>query len=91
MNPKPGYLTTEFWQTTLLHVISIVTVLSSAQGWAFNVDKFAGIIPVAALIASGVAQFAYSHSRGVVKAAEPSVVPATAPAAIANGVPPFQP
>ena len=88
---KPGIKTTEFWSTVLFHVITVVSLVLTATGSAFDTSKLNALVPVAALIASGAAQAFYSLSRAKVKAAPVAVaeVPAPAPVADGNLVPPF--
>lgn len=65
MDPKPGYTTTEFWSTILVHAITIVTVLFTN----FNSDKLSALVPLGAFFMSALAQAYYSHSRGATKVA----------------------
>jgi hypothetical protein len=65
MDPKPGYLTTEFWGTMLTHVITIVLLFNAN----LNSDKLSALVPMASLLMSGLAQAWYSHSRGHAKVA----------------------
>lgn len=68
MDPKPGYTTTEFWSTMLLHMFSGVAVLASLfTHTPFDARGLQPLIPVAALVMSGIAQAYYSHSRAHVK------------------------
>lgn len=68
MDPKPGYLTSEFWSTQILHVITAVITISSLMGHTpFDANGLQPLVPVAALIMSGIAQAVYSHSRAHVK------------------------
>lgn len=66
---KPGYLTTEFWTTLLMHVLTVVATVMTFTGHTLDKDHFAALIPVGALIGSSVAQLAYSLSRSRTKAA----------------------
>lgn len=68
MDPKPGYTTTEFWSTMILHALTgVVTVLSLVGHTPFDASGLQPLIPVAALVMSGLAQAFYSHSRAKVK------------------------
>lgn len=65
---KPGYLTTEFWQTNLVHLFAAVSSLLVF----FNVNLshltvIQGLIPLGALAASLIAQTAYNNKRAAVK------------------------
>ena len=66
---KPGFKTTEFWQTTLLHVLTAVVVIASTFGYHIDSVRWEPLIPAAALIASALAQAFYSTSRATVKVA----------------------
>ena len=66
---KPGFKTTEFWQTTLLHALTAVVVIASTFGYHIDSVKLQPLIPVGALIASAIAQAFYSASRASVKVA----------------------
>lgn len=73
---RPGYLTTEFWTTVLIQLVAAITSIASLfTHTPFDATGLQPLIPVAALVAAGLAQALYSHSRGKVKAT-----------AIANGV-----
>lgn len=67
--PKPGYLTTEFWTTLFVHILTLLALVFTLSGHTLKTDKFAALIPSAAVIASAVAQLAYSQSRAKTKAA----------------------
>lgn len=92
---KPGIKTTEFWTTVLVHLITVATVILSATGSSFDTSKLNALVPVAAMIASGIVQSFYSASRGRVKAAPTpntaTVTDVAAPVAAATTdlVPPF--
>ena len=66
---KPGFKTTEFWQTTMLHVLTAFIVIASTFGYHIDSVKWEPLIPAAALIASAIAQAFYSVSRASVKVA----------------------
>jgi hypothetical protein len=67
---RPGYLTTEFWTTVLVQVVSAISVFASLfTHTPFDASGLQPLIPVAAVIAAGLAQSFYSHSRGKVKQA----------------------
>lgn len=65
MDPKAGYLTTEFWSTMLMHAITVALLFDTS----LNSDKLSALVPVASLLMSGLAQAWYSHSRGHAKVA----------------------
>lgn len=71
-DPKPGYLTTEFWTTAFIHLLSLIALVWTLSGHTLKTDHFAAVIPSAAVIASAVAQLAYSQSRAKTKAAHVS-------------------
>ena len=64
---KPGWATTEFWQTSIVHVIAAVVALGTVFHTHFNLNGLQAIVPSLALVASAVAQGVYSHSRATVK------------------------
>jgi hypothetical protein len=62
--PPPGWTTSEFWGTLLVHVIAVVTiVLTFTTGSSQGVEGTEAIIPVAALLMSGVAHAVYVRGR----------------------------
>lgn len=65
---KPGWTTTEFWQTVFVHAISAVVALGTVIHTNFNLNGLQAIVPAVALVASAIAQSVYSHSRATVKA-----------------------
>ncbi len=87
---KPGFVTSEFWSTVFVHLLSVVALVLSSTGHVFDSTKLDSLVPVAALIASGIAQSFYSLSRGKVKAAVVTADPAVVNVPVAdNEVPPF--
>lgn len=63
MTPTPGYKTTEFALTMLVHLLTVLVqanVLAADSPWA----------KIASLVLSALAQFGYTVSRGSVKSAE---------------------
>lgn len=69
---KPGYLTTEFWTTVIFQVVTSVVALAALFGHNLDGSSFQPFVGVGALLAAGIAQAVYSHSRGKVKAAASS-------------------
>jgi hypothetical protein len=59
MDPKAGYLSTEFWTTLLVHVAAIASLFLDVEP----------MVSVAALAAAGVSQALYSLSRSQAKVA----------------------
>jgi DMSO reductase anchor subunit len=66
---KPGWTTTEFWQTMIVHLIAAVIALGTVFHTNFNLNGLQAIVPAVAVIASAIAQSMYSHSRASVKSA----------------------
>ena len=66
---KPGWTTTEFWQTLIVHLIAAVIALGTVFHTNFNLNGLQAIVPAVAVIASAIAQSMYSHSRASVKSA----------------------
>jgi hypothetical protein len=64
---KPGWTTTEFWQTVFVHVVAGVVALGTVFHTDFNLNGLQAIVPTIALVASALAQSVYSHSRATVK------------------------
>jgi hypothetical protein len=64
---KPGWTTTEFWQTLIVHVIAAVVALGTVFHTHFNLNGLQAVVPSVALVASAVAQSVYNHSRAAVK------------------------
>jgi hypothetical protein len=65
---KPGWTTTEFWQTMLVHVFAAVVALGTIFHTHFNLNGIQAAVPSVAMFASAVAQAVYSRSRATVKA-----------------------
>lgn len=65
---KPGWTTTEFWQTLLVHAIAAFVALGTVFHTHFNLNGLQAIVPAVALFASAVAQSVYNRSRATVKA-----------------------
>jgi hypothetical protein len=66
---KPGWTTTEFWQTLIVHLIAAVLALGTVFHTNFKLNGLQAIVPAVAVIASAIAQSVYSHSRASVKSA----------------------
>ena len=66
---EPGWTTTEFYQTLIVHLVAVAVAIGTIFKPGFNLDGVQAIIPAAALAASAVAQAAYSLSRSRVKSA----------------------
>jgi len=64
---KPGWTTSEFWQTLLVHAIAAAVALGTVFHTHFNLNGLQAIVPSVALFASAVSQAVYSHSRAMVK------------------------
>jgi len=64
---KPGWTTSEFWQTVFVHAIAAVVALGTVFHTHFNLNGLQAIVPAIAIFASAVAQSVYSHSRATVK------------------------
>lgn len=64
---KPGWTTTEFWTTLLIHIIAAVVALGTVFHTHFNLNGLQAIVPTVALVAAALAQSMYSHSRAAVK------------------------
>jgi hypothetical protein len=64
---KPGYQTTEFWQTLLVNVIALLALFGVHV--AASDDVLHAIAVIAALLASAVVTHGYTLGRSRVKAA----------------------
>lgn len=65
---KPGYLTTEFWQTNLVHLFAAVSsLLVFLNVNIAHLTTIQGLIPMVAIGASLLAQTAYNNKRANVK------------------------
>ena len=64
---KPGWTTSEFWQTLLVHAIAAAVALGTVFHTHFDLNGLQAVVPAVAVFASAVAQSMYSHSRAVVK------------------------
>lgn len=76
MHLKPGYRTTEFWGTIIVHLFALIGIV-----YGIDTTKYEPLIPALALVASSVAQSAYSIARARTKGAV-AVSNATAPATV---------
>jgi hypothetical protein len=88
---KPGWTTTEFWQTLIVHLIAAVVALGTVFHTNFNLNGLQAIVPAVAVVASAIAQSMYSHSRASVKSAaqaagaQAKIATAAIPASPATG------
>lgn len=61
--PRPGWTTTEFWTTTLVHVTGLVATILVLTGHGEDLGAAEAAIPVIALIVSGALSYGYSRHR----------------------------
>lgn len=62
--PRPGWTTTEFWTTALVHVLGAVATLLVILGRGDEgLGTAEAAIPIVALIVSGALSYGYSRSR----------------------------
>jgi len=66
---KPGWTTTEFYQTLLVNVIAAIVAIVTIFKTNFNLNGVQAAVPAVALGAATVAQVCYTFSRAKVKAA----------------------
>jgi hypothetical protein len=66
---KPGWTTTEFWQTLLVQALTASVAIGAMFKSNFNLNGVQAVVPAVAVLAAALAQAYYSHSRAVVKAA----------------------
>lgn len=66
---KPGWTTTEFYQSLLLQVVAVVVAIVTIFRPDFNLDSFQALIPMIAVALAAIAQIAYTISRTKVKVA----------------------
>ena len=66
---KPGWTTSEFWQTLLVQAITAIIAIGSMFKSNFNLNGVQAVVPAIAVLAAAVAQAFYSHARAVVKSA----------------------
>lgn len=85
-NIKGGFRTTEFWTTMFLHLLSAITVILTLTGHSFDSEKLQPLVPMAAMLASGLAQAYYSHSRSSLKAVALTTTPVAT--TVVNNIPP---
>jgi predicted alpha-1,6-mannanase (GH76 family) len=64
---KPGWTTTEFWQTLIVHLLVAIVALGTVFHAHWNLDGLQAIVPAVAVMASALAQGFYTHSRATVK------------------------
>ncbi len=66
--PRPGWTTTEFWSTTLVHVLGVVaTVLVVSGRGDEGIGAAEAAVPIVALIVSGVLTLGYTRARSRAK------------------------
>jgi hypothetical protein len=70
---KPGWTTTEFWQTLVVHAMAAIVALGTVFHTHFNLNGLQAVVPSVALVASAVAQGVYSRSRATVKSSAQAV------------------
>lgn len=88
LDPKPGYLTTEFWITLLTVGITAVVSLAALFGHTIDKDHLLAIVPALAPVAAGIAALAYSMTRAKVKTAHYAALAqlnTPAPAVVSHG------
>lgn len=63
--PKPGFTTSEFWATVLVHAISVLAIVLDLLhvNWSHGLSTVEAAVPVLALAISGLLQAAYSDHR----------------------------
>ena len=66
---KPGWTTTEFYQSLLLQVAAVVVAIVTIIRPDFNLDSFQALVPVISVALAAIAQIAYTISRTKVKVA----------------------
>jgi hypothetical protein len=66
---KPGWATTEFYQTLLVNVIAGIVAIVTIFKTNFNLNGVQAAVPAVALAAATIAQTYYALSRARVKAA----------------------
>ena len=66
---KPGWTTTEFYQTLLVNVIAAIVAIVTLFKTNFNLNGVQAAVPAVALAAATVSQAFYTLSRAKVKAA----------------------
>lgn len=66
---KPGYTTTEFWQTLFVSVLAAVVALGTLWRNGFDLSGVQSLVPALAVIAAAIGQAVYSRSRAAVKVA----------------------
>src|SRR5258708_12942475 len=87
---KPGWTTTEFWQTLLVQAIAAFVTLGTVFHTHFRLNGLQAVVPAVATFAAAVAQSVYSHSRATVKAAA-QTAGVMAQTANSGPSPPFEP
>lgn len=94
LDPKPGYLTTEFWVTILTVAFSILATFATLFGKTINKDGLLALVPTLAPLAAGVAAALYSVTRSKTKTAHYAALTAIntpAPTVVSHGTVNVQP
>lgn len=89
LDPKPGYLTTEFWVAAGTTIITAVVAMAALFGHVLPKDNLLALVPALAPIAAAVASAWYSSSRAKVKTAHYQALThlnVPAPAVVSHGV-----
>lgn len=94
LDPKPGYLTTEFWVTVLTVLFSVVATFATLFGKTINKDGLLALVPALAPIAAVVAAAVYSLTRSKTKQAHYAALASInvpAPTVVSHGTVNVQP
>lgn len=94
LDPKPGYLTTEFWITVLTVVFSVVATFATLFGKTINKDGLLALVPTLAPVAAGIAAAIYALARSKTKTAHYATLTALntpAPSVVSHGTVNVQP
>lgn len=67
--PKPGYLTSEFWGTLLVHALAVVTTILDLTNvhWSKGLSGVQAAVPLVAMAISAALQNAYHDKRAALK------------------------
>lgn len=94
IDPKPGYLTTEFWITVGTVAVTAVVALGTLFGKSLAKDHLLAIVPAVAPLAAAIASAVYAMTRAKTKQAHLQAITAMnvpAPAVVSHGTVNVQP
>ena len=66
---KPGFTTSEFWQTLLTNLLAVIVAIASLFNTDIDTPTVAALTPAIAVLAAAIASGLYARARSTVKSA----------------------